>query len=346
MNNSDQVYQQLLEKTLDRLQKQISDLERKNKGLRALTDKTAYDIEGYKNEYNDIVNTLKQYQARQEHSAIVESVLNRQDKKAERIISKQQARQDKINQLATLGQQATSARYQRKINKMITRQQKKIRSLNKKHIRLNKRQRVIMLPKYYLTKRRNSLLFRQQGKVHVVEENIKDLALLKAHLNPENSIIDRLKSTIYDIKGNHYQNKLSRQQEILKNMQQHKYAVAIRGARAVAMPKRAIRNLRNKFTKEIENTKENTPEKETVTTNISDLLKNQEVITQDNMFQNINSNTTNLIENNTIDNKNEEEPRIEEVTPIKEETAESLVNQIAQEPVRKEANPKLVPVIR
>lgn len=332
MNNSDQVYQQLLEKALNRLQKQISELERKNKGLRALTDKTAYDIEGYKNEYNDIVNTLRQYQERQEHSAIVENILNRQDKKAERIISKQQARQDKINQLAALGQQATSSRYRKKINKMITRQQKKIASLNKKHIRLNKRQRVIMLPKYYVTKRRNKLLFRQQGKVHVVEENIKDLALLKAHLNPENSIIDRLKSTIYDIKGNHYQNKLSRQQEILENMQQHKYAVAIRGARAIAMPKRAVKKLRDKFTQETENTKEQVETVETVNTNVSDLLNNQNI-------------NTNKQPTNTLDN---DEPRIEEVTPIKEETAESLVEQ--SEPIkkeeRKEADPRLVPIIR
>ena len=51
MNNSDRVYQELLQRTLKQLQQQITSLERKNRGLRAITDQTAVEIEGYKTEY-------------------------------------------------------------------------------------------------------------------------------------------------------------------------------------------------------------------------------------------------------------------------------------------------------
>ena len=239
MNNSDRVYQELLQRTLKQLQQQITSLERKNRGLRAITDQTAAEIEGYKTEYQRIAQELQSYNQRIEVSKAGETGLDFIDDKVDKIIERQQDSVDKIRQLESLKQQVTTKRYQRKIDKQIKHQQQIIQRLQKKHGRLNMAQRVIMYPKYYRTMRKLKLLSRKQGKVNVVEANIKDNELLKQTLNP-NSIIDNIKGAFYDIRGQYYQKKLSHAQDVLERVKEKHGNIHLQGANVTVLPKKVV----------------------------------------------------------------------------------------------------------
>lgn len=93
MNNSDKVYQVLLKQSMETIARQIQSLEQKNRGLRALSDKTTVEIEGLKLQYNEIVNTLKNYQERINVSDRKEAKLDKLDEKSERITKEQQEHQ-------------------------------------------------------------------------------------------------------------------------------------------------------------------------------------------------------------------------------------------------------------
>lgn len=243
MNNSDRVYQELLQRTLKQLQQQITSLERKNRGLRAITDQTAVEIEGYKTEYQRIAQELQSYNQRIEVSKAGETGLDFIDDKVDKIIERQQDSVDKIRQLESLKQQVTTKRYQRKIDKQIKHQQEIIQKLQKKHGRLNMAQRVIMYPKYYRTMRKLKLLSRKQGKVNIAEANIRDNELLKQTLNP-NSIIDNIKGIFYDIRGQYYQKKLNHAIDVLERMKEKHGNIRLQGANVTVLPKKVVETKR------------------------------------------------------------------------------------------------------
>ena len=64
MNNSDKVYQDLLKRSLLLINNQIKILERKNHGLRALSEQTSIEINGLKLQYQQIQEELKNYEER------------------------------------------------------------------------------------------------------------------------------------------------------------------------------------------------------------------------------------------------------------------------------------------
>lgn len=239
MNNSDLVYQTLLQRTLRQLEKQIKELEKKNKDFRALTDRTAVEIEGYKTEYQQIAQELQNYNQRMSVSKAGETSLDFIDDKVDEIVDRKQDSIDKIRQLENLKQQVTTTRYRRKIDKQIKHQQQIIQRLQKKHGRLNMAQRVIMYPKYYRTMRKLKLLSRKQGKVNVIEANIKDNELLKQTLNP-NSVIDNIKGAFYDIRGQYYQKKLNHAQDVLKKMKNKHGTIRLQGANVTVLPKKVV----------------------------------------------------------------------------------------------------------
>ena len=103
-----------------------------------------------------------------------------------------------------------------------------------------------MLPKYYRVKKRAKLLNKQQAKVNIAQENVRDMKELQAMLDPEHNIIDRMKSVVYDIKGTYYQKKLEHSQAVLERMKNSKLSIAIRGANVITLTKQAKNKLQNR----------------------------------------------------------------------------------------------------
>lgn len=246
MNNSDRVYQELIRKNMQNLEKEINKLERQNKGIRAITDRTTVEIEGLKLQLQELHRELKNNETRVELSDRKERKIDKLDTKVEKIIGKEQSHHEKIAELEHMKQSLQTKRAIRKVNKAIARQQELIKKLQKKNARIDLRQKVIMLPKYYRVKKRAKLLNKQQAKVNIAQENVRDMKELQAMLDPEHNIIDRMKSVVYDIKGTYYQKKLEHSQAVLERMKNSKLSIAIRGANVITLTKQAKNKLQNR----------------------------------------------------------------------------------------------------
>ncbi len=244
MNNSDKVYQVLLKQSMETIARQIQSLEQKNRGLRALSDKTTVEIEGLKLQYNEIVNTLKNYQERINVSDRKEAKLDKLDEKSERITKEQQEHHDQINTLNQAQNKMKTARGKRKVAKEIRKQQEIIRKLQKKNARIDKRQKAIMLPAFYRDQKRSQLISKQEAKVKQVAANMQDNQELQAMLDL-NKTSGRIKSVVHDIKGAYYQKRLNHSQEVLDTMKNSNLNITIRGANAITISKKAVNGLRN-----------------------------------------------------------------------------------------------------
>lgn len=245
-SNANSVYQSLLYKSLDTIQKQISSLESKNHGLRALTDKTTVEIEGLKLQYSEIAQQLKQLEGHKQLSEKKESTLEKWDKKADYINGKEQNMEKSIADYKNLQQNLSTSRAKRKVAKKIEHKRQLIRLLQTTSNLIDNRQKLVMLPQYLKDKKRMNLLTKQQAKINVTAAKIEDNKALQAMLDPTGNILDRVQSKIYDIKGTYYQKNFSHSKDVLATMQQSKSNIAIRGANAITLGKKTIAKLREK----------------------------------------------------------------------------------------------------
>lgn len=250
MNNSDKVYQDLLKRSLLLINNQIKILERKNRGLRALSEQTSIEINGLKIQYQQLQEELKNYEERIDLSEKEEEKLEKLDIKSSVNSELQEDHIARIDELEAVKKRLQTTKAIRKVNKQIAQQKEIIRKLQKKSSKIDQKQKKIMLPKYKKMQKRNQLLSHQQAKVNWTAAKIKDNQELQAMLDPENSLKDLLASKIYDIKGQFYQKKLSHSQEVLATMKSQKSNIAIRGANAITLSKKAINKFRNEISKE------------------------------------------------------------------------------------------------
>lgn len=245
-SNAASVYQRLLAQSLKTIEKQISSLEHKNRGLRALTDKTTVEIEGLKLQYREITQQLKEFEGRKELSEKKEATLEKWDKKSASITQKEQELQQSVQELRDLQQRLGTKRAKVKIDKKVEHKKQFIKLLQKTSNVIDKRQKLVMLPQYLKDKKRLNLLTKQQAKVNLTAAKIEDNNALQAMLNPAGNILDKIQSKVYDIKGAYYQKNLAHSIEVFYTMQQAKSNIAIRGANATTLGKKAVEKLREK----------------------------------------------------------------------------------------------------
>jgi hypothetical protein len=120
---------------------------------------------------------------------------------------------------------------------------KLLKQLQKKDNTISGIQRAFMYPKYRKEMKKRQLLSNQEAKVSVSQANINDIEQMQAMLNPNNSFIDGIKDTIYEIKKSHYKRKMNRAAEILNVMQKCDSPILMRGAAPIVISKR----LKDKF---------------------------------------------------------------------------------------------------
>lgn len=251
MNNSDKVYITMIQDSIKSLTKKIKELEVKNNGVRSILDSTTVKINGLKLEVQQLAQELKNYESRMNLSEKKEEKLDNLDEKATKILNKVATHEEKIKELQQLKNNLKTARAKRKIDKQIEHQQTIIRLLQKANTTIDIRQKVIMLPKYYVTKKKDRLLNIAKARVNLNAEKIEDLNMMKKALN-ENSIIDQVKSVIYDIKGVYYLKRFNYSKEVLARMKNSNSMVNLYGANAITLGKKAINKLRKKSEKKEE----------------------------------------------------------------------------------------------
>lgn len=243
MNNSDRVYKSILQDKLTKINKQILELEKRNKGLRLLTDQTTTKIEALRLQSASIEEEIKNFTERQELNAVSDTFVETFDEVVGIHDEKRQTVQANLEELRQLQSQLTTKRARRKIKKKIEHQQKVLNRLQKSDTRISGVQKAFMYPKAYHEMKKNQLLHKAQAKVNVAEENYNDYSEMQAMLKPEESMKDSLLNIVYEIKKNHYAKKAGRAAEVLEQMQQSKTIIGMKGAKAVVITK----NLKNKL---------------------------------------------------------------------------------------------------
>lgn len=250
MNNSDVVYKRLLNEELYKIKKEIYSLERKNHGIRAITDKTAVEIERLKLRYNQIDEEIKAFENRQELSGIKEKTLDKLDERIDKNYNKQQQVSKNIEELKALKTQLSSTRAKRKVNKEIEHQRALLRKMKNRNVKISNIQRSLMMPKYKKEAKKQKLLNNAQAKVNIAQANYNDNIALQSMLNPDTSFKDNILNVIYDIKGNHYLKKLNYATEVLEQMQKSNSSIVMRGASAAVISKKVADKLRKKMNQE------------------------------------------------------------------------------------------------
>ena len=248
MNNADRVYKEMLEKELTQINYKITELEQKNKGLRALTDKTTVAIEKLKLQASEIKDQIDNYNERIELGAVSETFVETFDEIVEINDERKQEINANIQELEKVKANLKTQRAIRKIDKKIEYQQKKLAKIQKGNNRISGIQRTFMYSKHKKAMKQQQILNGAQAKVNVADANLKDNQALKEMLDPKNSLKDAILDKVYDIKGQYYQRKKDRAVEVLEQMKKSNSTIKMRGAKAIVITK----NLKNKLNKKLE----------------------------------------------------------------------------------------------
>lgn len=248
MNNSDLAYKELLEKKIKTLQTDISNLEKRNKGIYLTNDITTEQIERKKLEISKIEEELKDYTEKIELGAVGTTIVGALDSIVENHDEKREAAQAKIAELQELKKKLTTKRAQRKIERQIDHQQKIINNLQKTDNVISGVQRVVMYPKYRKEMKKQQLLSQQEAKVAVAESSYNDIVEMQGMLQPNKNIFHKIQNEIYEIRKAKYIRKKDRAAEILNEMQKHDHPIIMRGAAPIVISKR----LKTKFTNKLQ----------------------------------------------------------------------------------------------
>lgn len=247
MNNSDRVYKSILQDKLNKINKQIIELEKRNTGLRLLTDQTTTKIESLRLQAAQIQEEIAQFTERQEINAMGDTVVETFDEIVGFHDEKRQTAEATLAELQQLKSQLTTKRAIRKIEKKISHQQQILQKLRKSDTRISGIQKAIMYPKAYREMKKNQILAKAEAKVNVAEANVQDMEALQAMLDPESSIKDSILNTVYEIKKAHYLRKADRANQVLEQMKQSKGIIGMKGAKAVVITKNLKNKLNNKL---------------------------------------------------------------------------------------------------
>ena len=232
LRNVDKAYMGIFSDREKKINEKIAKL--KQRELHDITGHTTTLIMGYQIELKELAKQKQDYLNRETLDPETEERLSALESKHDDIAARQAELRAKISELQALRSQLVGARGKRKIDKKVEKFQKEINRLNIKDVKLIKQQKSIMYPKYKADLKRQSLLSTAAGRVQNYEEKQAVNDELMSMLD-ENSIIDNIKKSIYEIKGAHYCKKIERSRAILEEMQKSSSIIRMRGARLRVM---------------------------------------------------------------------------------------------------------------
>lgn len=265
MNNSETVYREILQKSLNRITDEIILLETQNNKLMNMITSSEKRIERLKLEREQI---SKELQSRIETKQTKVDGVTKEfiDDRIKAIAEKQENHSKRINELESLKREVNSNIARAIINRRINHERKKMARLKSATNIISDVQKAMMMPKYVVDRYRLGKYAKRQGNVNYYENKVNEIENRQSGLNPEENIVDKIKSTYYDIKGKHYAKKLDKSRNLLKKLQQKGVPNRILGANAAAISKKDADKLRQRMQKQTkeEPKKEQQQEREVV----------------------------------------------------------------------------------
>lgn len=265
LDNSETIYREILQKSLNRITDEIILLETQNSKLLNIVTNSNKRLEHLR---------LEQEQIRLELEGRIHTNQTKVDGRATEFIDdrikaiseKQGDYSKKITELESLKREVNSNVARAIINRRINHERAKIQRLRSAKNVISDVQKAMMMPKHIADRYRLGKYSKRQGNVNYYENKVNEIENRQSKLSPKENIIDKVKSKYYDIIGKHYGKKLDKSRKLLEKLQQKGVQTRILGANAAAISKKATDKLRQRMqnqTKE-EPIKAEQPEKEGV----------------------------------------------------------------------------------
>lgn len=255
MNNSETVYREILQSSLNRINDEIILLETQNNKLMNLITSSEKRIEHLKLERKQIQLELKN---RIETNQTKVDGITKEfiDDRIKAIADKQGNHYKRINELESLKKEVNSNVARAIINRRIIHEKKKVARLRSTTNMISDIQKAMMMPKQAVDRYRLGKYAKRQGNVNYYENKVNEVENHQSNLNPEKNIVDKAKSVYYDIKRKHYAKKLDKSRKLLEKLQQKGVQKRILGANAATISKKAADKLRQRMQRQTQETKE------------------------------------------------------------------------------------------
>ncbi len=245
MNNSETVYREMLQKSLNRITDEITLLETQNSKLLNIVTNSSKRLERLRLEQEQIQQELKSRS--DTNQTKVDGIATKFiDDRIKAISEKEEDYSKRITELESLKKEVNSNITRAIINRRMNHEIAKRQRLRGAKNLINGVQKAMMMPKHIVDRYRLGKYSKRQGNVNYYNNQVNLVEAKKNALNPEQSIIDKAKSAYYDWRGKHYTKKLSKANKLLEKLQNKGSKTHILGANAAGISKQAADNIRKR----------------------------------------------------------------------------------------------------
>lgn len=244
MNSANKIQSEILYNTYKDIQERIKSLEQVidelTENMNSITNKVKVELESLKKQEEKINEQIIEFKTNNGMSDVNDELL--QINQASDTLSNDQTRlQQEINSLKETKELLQTSAAKKVVSKSIESKQAKLEKLKNKEVKLESRQRVILMNKQKVVNKRNEMLSKQEAKLENTNEKIADNMILRNTL--DDSFKDRMVDKLYDIKGKFYQKQQQHQSNVLEIMKNNN--VGFKGANVMLVKKTACNTMRN-----------------------------------------------------------------------------------------------------
>lgn len=246
MNNSEKNYREILQKSLNNINDEITLLETQNNKLLNIITSSNKRIERLKVEKEQI---QKELQSRiSSDQTKVDGITNEFiDNGIEALNKSQENHSQRLQQLKETRKSVNSNIAKAIIDRRIKHESKKILRLRGAKNLISDIQKAIIMPKHIVNKYRLGKFSKRQGNVNYYENKVAETQQKQSLLNPQESIVNKVQSIYYDIKGKYYAKRLDKATQKLEKLQQKGVQNRILGANVAAINKEDTNQLRKRM---------------------------------------------------------------------------------------------------
>lgn len=232
------------------LSDRIAEIERKLESLRKrekldITGHTTINIMGYELELMDLKEKQKSYKNRTELDYKSETKLSDLDLAHERLDQANKESKMQIEKLKAMRETLKSRREVKKVDREIKRLKKFNDLYMARKMELHNKQKAIMYPKYKAEMKRVKRDAKRMAPIATYDEKIRVNNELQAMLDRDNNLIDRLRGSYYDYKGNRYKKKLAEAYEKLEKMKMADAQITNKGKNTTSLRNKVVEKFRN-----------------------------------------------------------------------------------------------------
>lgn len=249
MNNSEKNYREILEKSLNNINDEITLLETQNNKLLNIITNSSKRIERLRIEREQIQKEL-QSRVSSEKTKVDGITKEFIDNGIETLNKSQEKHSERLQELEKARGSVNSKIAKGIVDRRIRHERKKILKLRGAKNLISDIQKALIMPKYGVDKYRLGKFSKRQGNVNYYENKVAETEHKQSLLNPEESIVNKVQSVYYDIKGKYYAKRLDRANKKLEKLQQKGVQNRILGANVAAINKEDTDKLRQRINKQ------------------------------------------------------------------------------------------------